>query len=105
MFEEDQYTKVPTNQNEEPPEHTVRRSNRTRIESKRLSGYEGFLDKLVDADGGLIEEAMMMVDAKPINLDQAINDSNWLVATERRTHDNREEQDLGACRRVNKEAN
>lgn len=42
-------------------------------------GHERFLDQAVDADGDLIVEVMMMVEAKPINLDQTMNDLNWLV--------------------------
>ena len=80
VFEEEQQTEVPTNRNKEPPEQNVRRSTRTRTESIRLAGYERFPDQAVDTDGDLIEEAMMIAEAEPINLDQAMNDSNWLVA-------------------------
>lgn len=37
-------------------------------------------NQAADADGNLIEEDMMMDEAKPINLDQAMNDSNWLTS-------------------------
>lgn len=45
-----------------------------------LARYERFPDQAVDGDGDLIEEAMMMDEAQPINLDQAMNNSNWLAA-------------------------
>lgn len=63
MFEEDQQTEVPTNQNEEPHERNVRRSTRTRIESTRLGRYEIFPYQAVNADGDLIEKVMMMVES------------------------------------------
>ena len=47
-----------------------------RTKSRRLAGYEKFLDQEIDADGDLIEEVMMMDEAEPIKLDQAMNDSN-----------------------------
>lgn len=52
---------------------------RTKTESTRLAGYERFLYPTVDVDDPLIEEAMMMSKEEPINLDQAMNDSNWLA--------------------------
>lgn len=79
-FEEDQQTEVPTNRNEEPPEQNVRRLTRTRTQSTRIVVYQIFLDHAVYEDGDLIEEAMMMAEAEPINLDQVMNNSNWLPA-------------------------
>ena len=90
VFEEDQQNeastsrseqdRASTSRNEEQPEQNARRSSRTRTESTRLSGYERFPDQAVDADGDLIEEAMMMAEAEPIDLDQAMSDSNWCEA-------------------------
>lgn len=80
MFEEDQQTKVLTNQNKEPLEQNVRRLTRTRTKSTRLARYERFPNQEVDADGDLIEEVLMMVESEPIDLDQAMNDFNWLAA-------------------------
>ena len=57
-----------------------RRSTRTRTESTRLIGYERFPDQAIDADGDLIEEAMMMAEAEPIDLDEALSNSNWCEA-------------------------
>lgn len=50
--------------------------------SSKLDGYERFLDHAVNADGDLIEEAMMMGELEPINLNQVMNDSNYLAAME-----------------------
>ena len=69
-----------TIQIEEPLEQNVRRSTRTRTELTRLTGYERFLDQAIRANGDPIEEVMMMAESEPINLDQAMNDSNWLAA-------------------------
>ena len=79
MFEEDQQTEALINRNEEPPEKNVRRSTRARSQSTRLTGFERFSDQAVDADGDLIEESMMIVEADPVNLDQAMNDFSWLA--------------------------
>lgn len=53
---------------------------RATTESTRLVGCERFLDQVVDVDGDLIEEAMMMDEAEPINLDLVMNHLNWLAA-------------------------
>lgn len=45
-----------------------------------MAGYERLPDQVVDTDGDLIEEVMMMDEAEPMNLDQVMNDSNWLAA-------------------------
>lgn len=79
MFEKDQQTEATTNQNEEPPEKNVMRLTTTITESTRLSRHERFLDQAVGADCDLIEEAMMMSKAEPINLNKAMHDSNWLA--------------------------
>lgn len=79
VLEEDQQNEATTTQGGEPLEQNVRRSIRRRTESTRLARYERSLDQAVDADGDLIEEAMMMAEAEPINLDQVMNDSNWLA--------------------------
>ena len=68
MLDEDQPTEVTTNRNEERPALT------------RLVGHVRFIDQAIDADGDLIEKVMMMAEAEPINLDQAMNDSNWLAS-------------------------
>lgn len=79
MLEEDQQTEVITNRSEEPPEQNVRRFTRMRTESIRLIGYERFPYQTIDVDGDFIEEVMMMDESKQIDLDQAMNDSNWLT--------------------------
>ena len=66
-----------TSRNEEPPEQSERRSTRTRTESTRLAGYERYSDQAIDVDGDLIEKAMMMSKVEPINLDEAMSNSNW----------------------------
>lgn len=63
----------------ESSKQNVRRSTRTKSKSIRLTSYESFKDQAIDAYGDLIE-GMMMADSEPINLDQAMNDYNWLVA-------------------------
>lgn len=80
MLDENQHTKVTTNQNEEPPEQNVRGSIREITESTRLAGQKRFPYQVVDADGDLIEEVMMMVELEPTDLDQAMNDLNWLAS-------------------------
>ena len=77
MFEEDEQNKASTSPNEEPPVQNERRSTRIRTESTRLIGYERFLDQAIDADGDLIEEAMMMAEAELIDLSEALSNSNW----------------------------
>lgn len=78
MLDEGQQTEVITNRNEELPEQNIRIPTRTRTESKRLAGYERFLDQAVDEDAELIEEVMMMFESELIDLDQAINDlTGW----------------------------
>lgn len=49
MLEEDQQTEATNTQNEEPTEHNVRRSTRTRTESTRLTRYEIFPYQTIDA--------------------------------------------------------
>ncbi|CAI8595325.1 unnamed protein product [Vicia faba] len=90
VFEEDEQNEASTSQNEkddastsqneEPPVQNERRSIRTRTESTRLAGYERFPDQAIDADGDLIEEAMMMAEAEPIDLNEAMSNSNWCEA-------------------------
>lgn len=69
VLEEDQQTKVTTNQNENPYEKNGRRSTRMRTESTRLARYDIFLDQAIDADGDFIEEVMIMDESKSIGLD------------------------------------
>ncbi|XP_050889990.1 uncharacterized mitochondrial protein AtMg00820-like [Lathyrus oleraceus] len=59
-------------------EKNIRMSNITRTKSVRLIDYEGFPDQAIDAECDLIEEAMM-VESEPINLNQLMDDSNWLA--------------------------
>lgn len=80
VLEEDQQNEDSASRNEEPTKKNVRRSTRMRTESIRLVIYERFVDQVIDADGDFIEEVMMMVESKPIDLDQAMNDSNCLAA-------------------------
>lgn len=70
MFDEDQMTEVVIHQNQEPPEHNVKRATRARTESIRLVGYDRFPDQAVDVDGDLIEEVMIMVESEPVDLDK-----------------------------------
>ena len=60
VFDEDEHNEASTSRNEEPHVQNERRSTRTRTESTRLIGYAGFPDQEIDADGDLIEEAMMV---------------------------------------------
>lgn len=80
VLEEDQKTEDRINQNEEPPDQNVQSSTRTRIESKRILGYERFSNQTIDADGEFIEEMVIMVESEPINLDQDMINSNWLAS-------------------------
>lgn len=80
MHNEYQHTKVTTNRNEEPPKKNVRRSTRVKIEPTRLARYERFPNQAVDTNNDLIEEVIMMAESEPINLDEAMNYLNWLVA-------------------------
>ncbi|GAU25658.1 hypothetical protein TSUD_265850 [Trifolium subterraneum] len=61
------------------PNQPTRRSTRARVESVRLNDYERFPDHAIRQDGELLEEAML-AESEPINLDQAMKDSNWLEA-------------------------
>ncbi|GAU22886.1 hypothetical protein TSUD_376970 [Trifolium subterraneum] len=61
------------------PDQPTRRSTRARVRSVRLNDYERFPDHAIGQDGELLEEAML-TESEPINLDQAMKDSNWLEA-------------------------
>lgn len=74
VFEEDQQAKPTTTRNEEPLVKNVIRFVRT--ESTRITEYERFQDQEIDVDGKLIEEAMIMNESEPVELDQDINDLN-----------------------------
>lgn len=80
MFEADQQNESTTTKNEKPLEQNIRRLTRTRTGLTRLARYKRLPYQIIDADGDLIEEVMMMAESDPINLDQAMNASNWLAA-------------------------
>ncbi|GAU51473.1 hypothetical protein TSUD_95880 [Trifolium subterraneum] len=67
------------------PDQPIRRSTRGRVEPARINDYERFLDHAVGQDGELLEEAML-AEFEPINLNQAMNYSNWLEAMKEEIH-------------------
>lgn len=79
MLEEDQQNEATTTQNEEPLEKNVRTSTRTRTESTSRFGYAIFQNQEIDAYGDFIGEVIMMAGLELIDLDLAMNDSNWLA--------------------------
>lgn len=48
-------------------------------ESTRLDGYDIFLDQEIDVDGYFIEKRKVMDKSEPIDLDQDMDNSNWLA--------------------------
>lgn len=56
-------------------EHEVRRSTRAITQLVRLINYERFHNQLIDEDGDMIEEAMM-VEYDPFDLNQAMKSEN-----------------------------
>lgn len=60
-------------------EQLVRRSERVRTQSTRLSEYDMFPDSAMTEEHDLLEQ-VMLAEVEPADLSQALTDPNWLAA-------------------------
>lgn len=65
--------------NNEVHEQGLRKSSRNITQSIMLDGYEMFLDHVIIKDNDLILDSMI-AELEPFNLNQTLNDSNWIIA-------------------------